>query len=68
MFYKTLICSDKESVIFLVLVTSILLTPTQPLKVIHHTNFAKVKDILGKIEGDLLVLTYVPLSMKLVLK
>ena len=52
MFYKTLICSDKESVTFLVLVTSILLTPTHTLKVIYHTNFAKVKDILGKTEVD----------------
>lgn len=40
------------------LALSVLLTSTHPFKVTYHTNFAKIKDILGEIEVDLLVLTY----------
>lgn len=37
-----------------------LLTSTHSLKVIYQTNFAKIRDILGEVEVEYLVLTYIP--------
>lgn len=66
MFHKAPSCSVKESVTFLMLVLSVLLTLTHPFKVTCQADVAKIKDILGEMEVDSLVLTYVPWSIKIV--
>lgn len=45
----------------------LLLTLTHPFKITYPADFAKIDNILGELEVEYLILTYVPSSVKIVL-